>query len=116
MEIFRTTVSPNGVSPPVQKGLQELTEYPKKTSEPSTVESWPVNQTSPHWSKKHPLNKEKLSLDRQIEALKEEREREDLTIVKCVRANITPLKKESQAFQPELHSDRFKKDEIQEEK
>lgn len=37
VEIFRTTASSNGVSLPVQKGLQELTEYHKETSEPSTV-------------------------------------------------------------------------------
>lgn len=30
LEIFRTTASPNGVSLPVQKGLQELTEYHMK--------------------------------------------------------------------------------------
>jgi hypothetical protein len=69
-----------------------------------------LTKTGTHWSKKRPLKKEKLSADQQIETLKEKRD------LSTVRADITSLKKESQAFQPELHNDRFKKDEIQKEK
>jgi hypothetical protein len=68
----RTTLTSYAVPPNVDEEVHYLAAPQKITSKPATVKGIPLTKKMSHWLKKRSLKKDKLSLDRQIDALKKD--------------------------------------------
>jgi chromosome segregation ATPase len=71
VEVLETKEDPDGASPPIQKELHELSEYPKELSETAAVRGGLLMKLMSHWLNKHSLKKE-IPLQREIEIMKED--------------------------------------------